>query len=189
MRRGMKHFWAFNEDEQFHGRHHHAGRGRHGGGGGGRIFKSGDLRFLLLALVGEQPRYGYELIKAIEQQFAGTYSPSPGSVYPTLTLLEDLGYVLATTPEGAKKRYGITESGQAYLKENQVLVTAAQTRMGMLVRARSGQAVPEVIREAMATLKMAISLNGRGWSEVETARVSGIIHQAAMQIEQADQAL
>jgi Transcriptional regulator PadR-like family len=64
-----------------------------GGRGGGRIFGPGDLRLVLLSLIGEQPRHGYELIKAVEDLFGGGYSPSPGSVYPILTLLEEIGQI------------------------------------------------------------------------------------------------
>ena len=97
--------------------------GRGGGPGGGDWFKvgrmlaQGDLKLLALALIAEQPRHGYELIKLIEEKTSGAYSPSPGVVYPTLTFLEEAGYVTAES-EGAKKRYAITGEGQAYLEEN-----------------------------------------------------------------------
>jgi len=96
-------------------------RGRGGGGGDmfrmGRMLAQGDLKLLTLALIAQQPRHGYELIKLIEEKTAGWYSPSPGVVYPTLTFLEEAGYVTAES-EGAKKRYAITLDGQAYLNEN-----------------------------------------------------------------------
>jgi hypothetical protein len=82
----------------------HLGRsqhGRHGRGGGlGRFFAHGDLRLVILHLIADKPRHGYELIKAIEEQVAGAYSPSPGVIYPTLTLLEELGYVTVSTGDG-----------------------------------------------------------------------------------------
>ena len=105
----------------------HGGRGPGwgpgpGGGGGdwfrvGRMLAQGDLKLLALALIAEQPRHGYELIKLIEEKTSGFYSPSPGVVYPTLTFLEEAGYVTAES-EGAKKRYTITDEGRAYLEEN-----------------------------------------------------------------------
>ena len=67
--------------------------GRGGGGGSGRIFGPGGLRLVLLALIEETPRHGYQLIKELEQKFGGAYAPSPGSVYPMLTMLEELGHV------------------------------------------------------------------------------------------------
>jgi DNA-binding PadR family transcriptional regulator len=96
-------------------------RGPQGGGGDwfrvGRMLAQGDLKLLALALIAEQPRHGYELIKLIEEKTSDCYSPSPGVVYPTLTFLEEAGYVTAES-EGAKKRYTITAEGRAYLDEN-----------------------------------------------------------------------
>src|SRR5215472_16878149 len=84
--------------ERFGG-HHHGGRG----GRMGRVFDHGDLRYVLLQLIADKPRHGYELIKAIEEKFGGTYSPSPGVIYPTLTLLEELGHVQQEAATGTKK--------------------------------------------------------------------------------------
>src|SRR5689334_14146312 len=98
-----------------HGEHHghgQVGRGRFGfgrGGGGGRVFGPGDLRLVLLALVAEQPRYGYQLIKEIEQRFGGAYAPSPGSVYPTLTLLEEIGQIRASPSDTQKRLFEVTD--------------------------------------------------------------------------------
>src|SRR5919205_4048427 len=107
--------------------------GGHGLGGGdtiraGRMLATGDLRLIALALIAEQPRHGYEIIKLLEDKTAGWYSPSPGIVYPTLTYLEDAGYVTAQA-EGAKKLYTITEEGRAYLDENRRLVDAVLERL------------------------------------------------------------
>jgi DNA-binding PadR family transcriptional regulator len=116
-------------------------RGRHGlFGGRGRPFErvgggfmggpgvraakmlaSGDLRLIILALLSEKPRHGYEIIKAIEEHSSGIYSPSPGMVYPALTYLEELGYT-ASESEGTKKLYRITEEGTAYLNEHRASV-------------------------------------------------------------------
>src|SRR6202048_1508295 len=81
-----------------------------------RMLAQGDLRLIALALIAEQPRHGYEIIKVLEDRTAGWYSPSPGIVYPTLTYLEEAGYLTAEV-EGAKKRYAITEEGRAPLEE------------------------------------------------------------------------
>jgi DNA-binding PadR family transcriptional regulator len=107
--------------------------GRHGMGGGdmiraGRMLASGDLRLIALALIAEQPRHGYEIIKVLEDKTAGWYSPSPGIVYPTLTFLEEAGYVTAQS-EGAKKLYTITAEGRAYLDENRGFVDAVLERL------------------------------------------------------------
>src|SRR5215213_5133423 len=88
------------------------GGGQWGGGPGrGRVFGHGDLKFVILNLLAEKPRHGYEIIKELEERFAGTYSPSPGTVYPTLSLLEDLGYATARLEEGNRKVYEITDEG------------------------------------------------------------------------------
>lgn len=93
------------------------GRGR-GGPRGGRMFDQGDLKYVILQLLEEKPRHGYEIIKALEERSGGAYSPSPGTVYPTLTMLEDLGYARATPEEGGKKIYEITAEGRAWLGEH-----------------------------------------------------------------------
>jgi DNA-binding PadR family transcriptional regulator len=107
--------------------------GRHGMGGGdimraGRMLATGDLRLIALALIAEQPRHGYEIIKLLEDKTAGWYSPSPGIVYPTLTFLEEAGYVTAQA-DGAKKLYTITQEGAAHLAENRDFVDAVLERM------------------------------------------------------------
>jgi len=114
------------------------GRFGMGGGPGGedlmrarRMLAQGDLRLVALALIAEQPRHGYEIIKLLEEKTADWYSPSPGIVYPTLTYLEEAGYVTGST-EGSKKLYAITEDGRAYLKANQDLVDVVLDRLSAL---------------------------------------------------------
>jgi DNA-binding PadR family transcriptional regulator len=122
------------------GRH---GRGRFGGGPGfgggrgfggddfgrvGRMLAQGDLRLLALALIAEQPRHGYEIIKVLEEKTGGLYAPSPGMVYPTLTYLEEAGWVTAQV-EGSKKLYTITEEGRVYLAQNRDFVDAVLERL------------------------------------------------------------
>ena len=83
----------------------------------GRPFDYGDLRLLVLAMMAERPRHGYELIKAIEEKTGGGYSPSPGVIYPTLAWLEDMGYATATA-EGGRRSFAITGQGRAFLAAN-----------------------------------------------------------------------
>src|SRR6476619_6479731 len=108
------------------------GEGRGGGRGDwcrvGRMLAQGDLKLLALALIAEQPRHGYELIKLIEEKTSDCYSPSPGVIYPTLTFLEEAGYVTAES-EGAKKRYSITVEGRAYLEENRDIADMVLARL------------------------------------------------------------
>ena len=116
-----------------HGHHGHFGRrgrryGHFGaglmGGAGMRVAKmlaSGDLQLIILALLSEKPRHGYEIIKQVKEHSSGTYSPSPGMVYPALTYLEEMGYA-ASESEGNKKLYRITETGTEHLSENRASV-------------------------------------------------------------------
>ncbi|MGH6673158.1 MAG: PadR family transcriptional regulator [Xanthobacteraceae bacterium] len=96
-----------------------------------RMLAQGDLRLVALALIAEAPRHGYEIIKLLEEKTADWYSPSPGIVYPTLTYLEEAGYVTAST-EGSKKLYTITEEGRAYLESNRDLVDVILDRLATL---------------------------------------------------------
>ena len=92
-----------------------------GGGRGrrrGRMFEGGELRLLLLRLIADEPRHGYDLIRAIEELTGGSYVPSPGVIYPTLTMLEDMGLIAETAGEGGRKPFEITEAGRNYLDEN-----------------------------------------------------------------------
>jgi DNA-binding PadR family transcriptional regulator len=106
---GMAGFWG-------------GGWGRRGPFRGGRMFEQGDLKYVILKLLEEKPRHGYEIIKELEERSGGSYSPSPGVVYPTLTLLEELGYARATPEEGGKRIFEITDEGRKYLVEHRSTV-------------------------------------------------------------------
>jgi DNA-binding PadR family transcriptional regulator len=154
-------------------------RGPFGRGGGGRVFGPGDLRLVLLAMIEEKPRHGYELIKELEQKFGGGYAPSPGSIYPTLTLLEELEHVRASSSEGTKRLFEITAEGRKYLRENESALKSALARMEMAARAVSGESPPEDLHHAMHTLKAALMFHRGGWDAKETERVRKIIEDAA----------
>ena len=83
-----------------------------------RMFEGGELRLVLLKLIADQPRHGYELIKAIEDMTGGEYAPSPGVVYPTLTMLEDMGLIAEKKSKDSKKVFEATDEGRAHLEEN-----------------------------------------------------------------------
>jgi DNA-binding PadR family transcriptional regulator len=112
------------------------GGGFRGGGGGmrtARVLASSDLQLIILLLLSEKPRHGYEIIKAIEEHSSGVYTPSPGMVYPALTYLEEMGYAEATT-EGTKKLYSITPEGSAHLAKERATVEEIWNRLALFGR-------------------------------------------------------
>jgi DNA-binding PadR family transcriptional regulator len=121
----------------------HGFRGGRGGGGdffrAGRMLGDGDLRLIALSLLEEQPRHGYDIIRALEERSSGYYSPSPGVVYPTLTFLEEAGFATSAS-EGNKKVFSITEEGRAHLSENRAAVEHVLDHLerfgGKMARAR-----------------------------------------------------
>ncbi len=134
---------------------------------------------LILHLVAEKPRHGYEIIKAIEDLAGGAYAPSPGVIYPTLTLLEDLGHAVSTA-EGSRKRYEITEAGKTSLAENQEAVTAILAR---IAASQPREAAMPVMR-AMENLKTALRMKLAQDAPAETTRkIADALDEAARKIE------
>jgi DNA-binding PadR family transcriptional regulator len=176
------------------------GRGRHGHGGdedgpegfgrwggfggprGGRPLGHGDLRLLLLALIGEKPRHGYDLIKAIEERFAGGYAPSPGAVYPTLTMLEEQDMIRAEASDGSKKLFAITPDGEAFLKANDAEVQGIFARIDLAATAFARHSAPDEVHEAWKTLKQAMNMRRTPWTDEEVARIRTILAKAAQDI-------
>jgi DNA-binding PadR family transcriptional regulator len=194
------------------GRHHHrgdpfaGGRGGFGGPGGfgdgedgmprGRKFSSDDLQLLLLALLADEPRHGYELIKALEVRSNGFYTPSPGMVYPALTYLEELGYATVEL-EGNRKRYSLAEPGRAYLAANRDRVDLMLAKlshfarkMDSVRRAFSGEEVDETaggrwlpeLTEARRALKRALLMRTEALPD-EQRRIAAILARATAEIE------
>lgn len=158
------------------------GRGFGGRGGGGRLLGHGDLRLLLLALIGEKPSHGYDLIRAVEERFAGAYAPSPGAVYPTLTMLEEQDYVSATATEGSKRLYAITDAGKAFLQENAAQVEGILARINLAAAAFARHTAPDEVHEAWKTLRQAMNMKRTPWTKEETERVVTILDKAARDI-------
>lgn len=169
----------FERHGGFHG-------GRHGGmrGGGRRLFDHGDLRLVILRLIAEKPRYGYELIKAIEEQLGGAYSPSPGVVYPTLTMLEELGYATVSASEGGKKLYAITPEGSAFLEANRAAIDAIFARIAAVNEAQGGGPAPQILR-AVQNLRLALRMRiARGpLSDEQIKTIVGVLDAAAVDVE------
>ncbi len=169
-----------------HEDHHRRGRGGHSRRGGelGRFFAHGDLRLVILHLIAEKPRHGYEIIKAIEDRVGGAYSPSPGTVYPTLTLLEELGHVTVMPTDGTKKLHSITPEGQSFLDANRATLNALLARMNEAAEAFGDGPSPSVVR-ATEGLKLALRLRlGRGPLSMEqSAAIAAALDAAAAAIE------
>jgi DNA-binding PadR family transcriptional regulator len=147
------------------------------------LFDHGELRLVVLALIAERPRHGYEIIKEIENRVAGTYSPSPGVVYPTLILLEELGQATVTETDG-KKLYAVTAAGDTYLAQNKAALDGALARMQSVSAANAGGPAPQIVR-ATENLKLALRLRqGRGpLTEEQIRRIAEALDAAAITIE------
>ncbi len=175
-----------------HGRGRHGHRGGWGGWGGGRergerrVFDQGDLRFVLLWLIEDKPRSGYELIKAIEDLVGGAYSPSPGVIYPTLTMLEELGHIRVASSEGNKKLYEVTAEGGDALKANAATVEAIRERIAHARARHGGEPAPQIIR-AVENFKLALRLrlSRGGLTPEQTQAVTDAIDAAARAVERA----
>jgi DNA-binding PadR family transcriptional regulator len=149
---------------------------------GGRVFGHGDLRLVILALIAEKPRHGYDLIRAIEDKFGGSYAPSPGAVYPTLTMLEEQDYIRGEISEGTKKLYTVTPEGQAFLAENRDAVDGVMARMDLAASAFASRSTPDMVREAYHTLRHALHMRRGPWTQAEAERVRAIMEKAARDI-------
>jgi DNA-binding PadR family transcriptional regulator len=159
----------------------------------GRMLAQGDLRLVALALIAQAPRHGYEIIKLVEEKTADWYSPSPGIVYPTLTFLEEAGYVTAST-EGSKKLYTITAEGRAYLEANRDLadavldrLTALGERVNRWRRAARGErergpTLPPLVEAAFDHLRETVAKRLQGDSEAE-AQLVEILARAASELQ------
>lgn len=185
-------------------------RGFKGGmfGGGfrtGRKFDAGDLQLIILALLAEQPRHGYELIKVLEERSGGFYVPSPGVIYPALTYLEETG-LAEVEVSGTKKLYRITEAGKARVEENRALIEITLAKLGQI-----GEKMEHVkrmfggeegrgehgrgehrddeafdrdageVRAARQLLRSALRMK-HPWTKTEGARIAAILENAAAEI-------
>jgi DNA-binding PadR family transcriptional regulator len=123
-----------------------AGHLRGGPFRGGRFFGHGDLKLVILSLLDERPRHGYDIIKAIEEKSGGMYQPSAGTVYPTLTLLEEMGFARSSADEGGKRIYVITEAGQQHLAEHRTTVDDIFSRIARTGAGLTSDAMQEMTK-------------------------------------------
>lgn len=164
-----------------------------GGGGGGRgrrgrrrLFEPGELRLVLLKLIADQPRHGYDLIRAIEEMTHGAYAPSPGVVYPTLTMLQDMG-LIEESPEGAdapRKAFAATAEGRAHLDEKADEVEALIARLEDIGGDRRKAGGPP-IRRAVGNLLSALwhRVTQDDVDEETLHKIAEILDEAAQKIE------
>lgn len=158
--------------------------GGEGRGRGRRRFDSGELKLLLLHLISERPRHGYDLIREIEERSGGVYAPSPGVIYPTLTLLEDMGLIDEQTSDGSKKLFAITDAGTAHLAERKDVVEALIARVTEMGEARS-RTDRSSVRRAMGNLRQVL-VNRLASGEIDVEAVHAMvdaIDEAARKIE------
>ena len=148
-----------------------------------QMFESGEVKFVILRLLKEKPRHGYEIIKALEERFAGCYSPSAGTVYPTLQLLEDQGYVRVVEEDG-KKVYHLTPEGEAFLDEHKDALEDILERVRETVRDVAGGPMGELHQAFGRVAKAAYKRAWRfGPSHPAVPRIVEILNRAASDIE------
>lgn len=162
-----------------------------GGWGGGRrrrgrkrMFESGELRLVLLKLIADEPRHGYDLIRAIEEMTGGEYAPSPGVVYPTLTLLQDMGLIEEAEGEGARKPFQITAEGRDHLDGKSDEADELIDRLKDLAPDAghaAGPAIGRAVRNLMTALGHRIGRDGL--DDHLLHEIAGILDEAAQKIE------
>jgi DNA-binding PadR family transcriptional regulator len=156
----------------------HRGRWR-----GGRMFEQGDLKYVILRLISEKPRHGYEIIKAMEERFGGTYSPSPGAVYPTLQFLEDAGYARTSVDEGGRKIYAITDEGRAYLEQNKSSVDEIFDRIADFAGSFFGGPMVEVHHAFKNVARATYATATRTHDVEKLKKIREILNRATAEIE------
>ena len=170
--------------------HFDFGDGPDGGWSGGRrgrrarrMFEGGELRLVLLKLIVDEPRHGYDLIRAIEEMTGGEYAPSPGVIYPTLTLLQDMGLIEEAAGEGPRKPFEATDEGRKYLSEHGAEVAALLDRLEDLKPRHSdaGPAIGRAVKNLMTALSHRVSRDG--FNEDLLHEIAAVLDEAAQKIE------
>jgi DNA-binding PadR family transcriptional regulator len=157
------------------------GRGRRGRR---RMFESGELRLVLLKLIADEPRHGYDLIRAVEELTGGEYAPSPGVIYPTLTLLQDMGLIEEAPGEGPRKAFQVTQEGRDHLAEREEEVEALFERLRDLAPRESsgaGPAIGRAVKNLMTALRHRVGRDGI--DDELLHEIAAILDEAAQRIE------
>ena len=158
------------------GRH----RGGPFGGRGRRMFDAGALRLVVLGLIAEEPRHGYDIIKALEARFQGAYSPSPGAIYPMLQMLEEADLVVSEA-DGNKRLYRITDQGRAWLEENRADLDRINEQMQHVAGHMKGAAIGEEFRALAWAVKS--KLRSGEWNAEQTEKAREILKKARRDLE------
>ncbi len=148
------------------------------------MFESGELRLVLLKLIADEPRHGYDLIRAIEELTHGSYAPSPGVVYPTLTMLQDMGLIQEAAAEGTRKAFAITPDGEAHLAERAEEVEALFERLtgaGEGKRRAGGRPIQRAVGNLLSALWHRVTADDTG--EERLHEIAAILDEAAQKIE------
>lgn len=163
---------------------HFGDRAGRGGRGRRRMFESGELRLVLLKLISDEPRHGYDLIRAIEELTGGEYAPSPGVVYPTLTLLQDMGLIEEAPGEGPRKPFQATDEGVKHLEEREEEVEGLLERLRDLAPREgsgAGPAIGRAVKNLMTALRHRVSRDGLDDDLLHD--IAAILDEAAQKIE------
>jgi DNA-binding PadR family transcriptional regulator len=157
-------------------------RGMHGRAA--RFFEQGDLKYVILRLLEEKPRHGYDIIKELEGRFGGSYAPSPGTVYPTLTMLEDLGFARIVPEDGGKKIYEITDEGRKHLAEHSTTVDDIFDRIARFVEGFTDQPMTELNQSFQRLAKATYRTATNHIRDRETLeKIRDVIRRAAEEVE------
>ncbi|WP_421355443.1 PadR family transcriptional regulator [Pseudocitrobacter faecalis] len=193
----MRHFSEFGRGgrggRECHGERECRGEGRHGGGGGfgggrrQRFFGHGELRLVVLDILSRNASHGYELIKEIENMTQGSYSPSPGVIYPTLDLLQDQGLITIQEEDGGRKKIAITGEGSNMLAENKEVLEQVQLKLKARMVGHELRKDPQMKR-ALENFKAVLNLkvNQSELSDAQLKQIVGVIDRAALEISQLD---
>jgi len=146
-----------------------------------RIFEKGDLKYVILSLLKDKPSHGYEIIRALEDYFHGFYTPSAGSVYPTLQMLEDMGYVSASERDG-KKVYTITNDGLKFLKEQQEVIEKIKCHMNEWCHPHNAEELHNTVDE-LRNLGRLVGRKAHHLEAEKWARIKDVITRASHDIE------
>ncbi|MBW5406630.1 PadR family transcriptional regulator [Morganella morganii] len=178
-------------DHEHHGPDCREGRHRGRGKGLRRLLDHGDLRIMMLANLNQKPSHGYELIKSIGQLTSGLYTPSPGVIYPTLTLLEDQQLIVAENTGNGRKSYSLTPEGKMHLEENADVLEQIAQRLQDTKSFRRGSLLSDEIEQALGNLRALLrhKLVTSELDEIKLGQIADILNDAVRKIEAVNDAL